>query len=77
MSVRRNSAQILERKREDCSMLIFTVQFIFLQVYFGMIDALLAREELPDEYKSRKQVMKLDHLLYTAIFVYRSAKENR
>lgn len=29
---------------------------VFLQVYFGMLDALLAAEELPEEYRDRCQV---------------------
>mgnify|MGYP007009104564 CR=1 FL=1 len=57
-----------KKERRLCNW--YLLSNIFLQVYFGMIDALLAREELPDEYKSRKQVMKLDHLLYTKTLWY-------
>lgn len=41
---------------------VYCVHFLFCQVYFGMIDALVAKEELPEEYKGRKQVMKPDRL---------------
>jgi hypothetical protein len=41
---------------------VYCVHLLFCQVYFGMIDALVAKEELPEEYKGRKQVMTLDHL---------------
>jgi len=30
--------------------------FLPTQVYFGMLDALLAAEELPEEYRDRYQV---------------------
>jgi zinc finger-like protein len=30
---------------------------LFVQVYFGMLDALLASEELPEEYRDRCQVI--------------------
>jgi hypothetical protein len=33
------------------------------QVYFGMLDALLASEELPEEYRDRCQVKHLDFIL--------------
>lgn len=32
------------------------VLFLSTQVYFGMLDALLAAEELPEEYRDRYQV---------------------
>jgi zinc finger-like protein len=32
--------------------------FVYVQVYFGMLDALLAAEELPEEYRDRCQVFK-------------------
>lgn len=37
----------------------FSLRFLFpypIQVYFGMLDALLASEELPEEYRDRCQV---------------------
>lgn len=34
----------------------FISPFFYVQVYFGMLDALLAAEELPEEYRDRCQV---------------------
>lgn len=36
--------------------ILFLVFSLSTQVYFGMLDALLAAEELPEEYKDRCQV---------------------
>lgn len=37
-----------------------------LQVYFGMLDALMASEELPEEYRNRCQVK----IIYIYIYIY-------
>lgn len=42
-----------------CLSNLLIVQSWYIQVYFGMLDALLAAEELPEEYRDRCQV----HLL--------------
>lgn len=37
-------------------MLPLQVYYLLAQVYFGMLDALLASEDLPEEYRDRCQV---------------------
>lgn len=41
---------------EEVPDILFLVFSVPTQVYFGMLDALLAAEELPEEYKDRCQV---------------------
>lgn len=47
-----------------------------LQVYFGMLDALLAEEKIPDEYASQTQVSHSLHfhlthsVLFIDLFIY-------
>ena len=41
---------------EEVPDILFLVFSLSTQVYFGMLDALLAAEELPEEYKDRCQV---------------------
>ena len=43
-------------KGEYVDVLWFIYNCLFTQVYFGMLDALLANEVLPDEYRSHQQV---------------------
>ncbi|RRT76732.1 hypothetical protein B296_00014432 [Ensete ventricosum] len=58
-----NLQQILGRHGCKLSNACYTLAFVligngcaFVQVYFGMIDALLAAEQLPEEYRDRCQV---------------------
>lgn len=55
----------------------FSLRFLFsypIQVYFGMLDALLASEALPEEYRDRCQVNKPFYIYFKLIdsfvFVY-------
>jgi hypothetical protein len=37
------------------SLALANVTFLFLKVYFGMLDGLLAAEQLPEEYRDRRK----------------------
>jgi hypothetical protein len=37
------------------SLALANVTFLFLKVYFGMLDGLLAAQQLPEEYRDRRK----------------------
>lgn len=41
-----------------------------IQVYFGMLDALLASEELPEEYRDRCQVLIAPFLMVLTVCIF-------